>query len=146
MTEQAEETSRGAWWSLWSEPAGQDRVILYMTSVHIDSDREGWSNDQAFALVYRSVYGGTFRTTHGPRGWALGLERSWASVESGPVGATMGFRTGLVYGYDEELGWLAGDVPVLPFFQPTVLAHAGPVGVDVGYAWVVMSVTVAVRF
>jgi hypothetical protein len=34
---------------------------------------------------------------------------------------------------------------VLPFFQPIVLAHAGPVGVDVGYAWVVMSVTVAVR-
>jgi hypothetical protein len=58
----------------------------------------------------------------------------------------MGFRAGLVYGYDEELGWLAGDVPVLPFFQPIILAHAGPVGVDVGYAWVVMSVTVAVRF
>jgi hypothetical protein len=35
---------------------------------------------------------------------------------------------------------------VLPFFQPIVLAYAGPVGVDVGYAWVVMSVTVAVRF
>jgi hypothetical protein len=116
-SEQRDDAVRGGWWSLWSEPAGQDRAIIYMSSTHINSTREGWSNDYAFALLYRSLYGGTFRTTHGPRAWTFGLERSWAAVETGPVGAMLGFRTGLMYGYDEELGWLAGDVPVLPFFS-----------------------------
>jgi hypothetical protein len=144
--EEQEDAGR-SWWSLWSVPAGRDRVIPFMTSAHVHSDtREGWSNDLAFALIYRSVYGATFRTSHGPRAWTLGLERSWLSRDSGAFGSMLGFRAGLMYGYDEELGWLAGDVPVLPFFQPIVYLQAGPLAMDVGYAWVVLSVTGAVRF
>ena len=134
------------WWALWTVPARQDRLLLGMTTVHIDSDREGWQNDYALGLVVRSVYTATFVTTHGDRALTAGFERAWFSVESGPHAFWVGFRAGLMYGYDEELGWLAGAIPVLPYAQPLAYGRVGPLALDVGYTWVVLSVTASLAF
>ena len=37
----------------------------------------------------------------------------------------------LVYGYDEELGWLADQTPILPFGSPMIQARLGPLVTDV---------------
>ena len=52
-----------------------------------------------------------------------------------------GFRSGLVYGYDRRLGWVAEELPILPYGQPVLLARAGPLTVDLTYTWVVFSFT-----
>lgn len=138
--------ARRAWWSLWSLPSEEDRVVVFMTTIHSSHLDEGWSNDEAIGVIWRGVYGGTFRTTHGPRGWSLGLERQWIGVAAGPLEGGVGFRTGLVYGYDRRLGWLADEYPVLPFLQPLVYGSLGPVALDAAWAWVVLSVSAALRF
>jgi hypothetical protein len=117
-----------------------------MWTLHLDHLDEGWSNDGTVAVIYRGYYGGTFQTTHGPRGWTAGFERLWLSSDWGFIGAMLGFRTGLVYGYDRRLGWLADKYPILPFAQPVVYARFGPLTAEFNYTWVVASVTAGVRF
>jgi hypothetical protein len=58
----------------------------------------------------------------------------------------LGFRTGLVYGYDERLGWVAGKYPIIPFFQPVLYGSLGPVSADLTYTWVVFSLMAGLRF
>lgn len=112
-----------------------------MTTVHVYSLDEGFANNWAFGAIGNGFFGATFITTHGPRGWAAGFERAWAEGSWGPVRTMVGFRGGLVYGYDRRLGWVADKVPILPYGQPVLLARAGPVTVDLTYTWVVTSFT-----
>ena len=134
------------WWTVWSRPSDQNRVIWGMWTLHVNHLDDGWSNDGMVAAIYESVYAATFETTHGPRGYTLGFERIWGSVERGPVGGMVGFRTGLVYGYDHRLGWMAEKYPILPFAQPVLYLRAGPLTTDFTYTWVVVSFTAGVRF
>ncbi len=134
------------WYTLWSLPSDQHRVVWGMWTTHLNRENDGWQNDRALAVVYRGLYAATFRTTHGPRALSVGIERMWARTDPGPVVGMVGFRTGLVYGYDERLGWAAEMTPVLPFAQPVVYAQIGPFTADVTYTWVVISITAGVRF
>ena len=134
------------WWALWTKPSDQNRLLWGMWTVHLDDLDDGWSNDGTVAVVYRGYYAGTFQTTHGPRGWTAGFERLWLSGDWKWVGAMVGFRTGLVYGYDRRLGWMAEKYPILPFAQPVVYARLGPLTADFTYTWVVASLTAGVRF
>ena len=137
---------RSPWWLLWSRTSRQDRVLWAMWTVHIHHMDEGVSNDGLVGVMYRGAYAATFNTTHGPRGYSLGLERKWISGERGPLAGMLGFRTGLVYGYDERLGWVAGEIPIIPFLQPVVYGRLGPVTADLTYTWVVFSLTAGLRF
>ncbi|MDX1494911.1 MAG: hypothetical protein R3253_12660 [Longimicrobiales bacterium] len=134
------------WWNLWSEPSPAHRIIWGMWTTHLNRENDPWQNDRTVGVVYRGFYAATFRTTHGPRAYTAGVERSWASVSAGPVAAMLAFRSGLVYGYDRRLGWLAEAVPILPFAQPVIYARVGPLTADLTYTWVVISVTAGLRF
>ena len=112
-----------------------------MTTAHVYSLEEGFANNWAIGAVSDGFFGATFITTHGPRGWALGFERVWAEGSWGPIQTMAGFRSGLVYGYDRRLGWVAEELPILPYGQPVLLARAGPLTVDLTYTWVVFSFT-----
>ena len=142
--EEAEEPRR--WWALWTRASDRDRLVGAMWTLHLHHLDEGWSNDGTVALIYRGLYAGTFETTHGPRAYSVGVERSWFSGDWRWAGAMLGFRTGLVYGYDGRLGWLADKYPVLPFAQPVIYTELGPVAADFTYTWVVVSLSAAVRF
>lgn len=141
-----DEPSARRWFNLGSLPSPERRVLWGMWTTHLNRPDDGWQNDQVLAVVYRGLYAATFRTTHGPRAYSLGVERMWAKTEEGPVVGMLGFRSGLVYGYDGRLGWMAERYPVLPFVQPVVYARVGPFTTDVTYTWVVISVTGGVRF
>ena len=117
-----------------------------MWTLHIHQVNEGLSNDGLVGVMYRGGYAATFITTHGPRGYFLGLERKWVSGERGPLAGMLGFRAGLLYGYDERLGWIAGKVPIIPLLQPVVYGRLGPVTADLTYTWVVVSLTAGLRF
>ena len=134
------------WWTLWSQRSPEDRVIWGMWTTHVNRHNDGWQNDRTAALIYDGYYGGTFRTTHGPRAYTLGVERSWLSGTAGALDGMVGFRMGVVYGYDGRLGWMAERYPILPFAQPVLYAGLGPLAVDLTYTWVVISTTAALRF
>lgn len=141
-----EEGGARRWYNLGSLPSPEDRVVWGMWTTHLNREDDGWQNDRAVGVVYQGWYAATFRTTHGPRAYSVGLERTWVSTDEGPAMAMVGFRTGLVYGYDERLGWAAELSPVLPFAQPVLYTRIGPFTADVTYTWVVISVTAGLRF
>lgn len=135
------------WFNAWTVKSEEDRLIWGMSTVHLYKIHEGVSFDPTtVALVHDGFYGATFRTTHGPRGYSLGIERSWLSGSSGPFGGMIGFRGGLVYGYDHRLGWMAEKYPILPFVQPVLYGRIGRLTTDLTYTWVVMSLTAGLRF
>lgn len=144
--DEPDDSSPRQWYNLGSLPSSQHRVVWGMWTTHLNREGDGWQNDRAFGLVYRGLYGFTFRTTHGPRAYSVGVERTWLSTDEGPVQGMIGFRTGLVYGYDERLGWLAEAVPILPFAHPVLYTQIGPFTADVTYTWVVISITAGLRF
>lgn len=144
--ERTDAESERRWWNLWSQASTEDRLIWSMWTMHLYDLGGGIQNDRAVALIYRGSYAATFRTTHGPRGYTLGVERSWASGARGPFWGMIGFRSGLVYGYDHRLGWLAERFPILPFAQPVLYGRVGPFTADITYTWVVMSLTAGLRF
>ncbi len=116
-------------------------MIAWLATTHLYKLHEGWDNNRVIGLTYQGYFAGTFITTHGPRGWVGGFERSWWEGRAGPVRTMIGFRAGLVYGYDHRLGYVADAIPILPYAQPVALARWGPVSLDVSYTWVVASVT-----
>ena len=103
------------WWLLWSRTSRENRVLWAMWTLHIHHVDDGISNDNLVGVMYRGGYAATFITTHGPRGYTLGLERNWVSGERGPLAGMLGFRAGLLYGYDERLGWWRGNIQSYPF-------------------------------
>jgi len=134
-------SERGPWWTLWSWRTPHDRVIAGMITMHVYELDQAPTNNYAFGLIEHGVLGATFITTHGPRGFALAFERAWLEGTLGPMRTMLGFRTGLVYGYDRRLFELADHTPVLPYGQPVLLVRAGPVSLDLTYTWVVFSLT-----
>ena len=58
----------------------------------------------------------------------------------------LGFRSGLVYSYDGQLGWMAEKYPILPFVQPVLCGRVGPVSAYPTYTWVVLSLTAGLGF
>ncbi len=134
------------WWLLWSRTSRQDRVLWAMWALHIQNVDGGLSNAGLAGVIYRGGYAATFITTHGLRAYSLGLERKWVSGERGPLAGMLGFRTGLLYGYDGRLGWMAEKYPILPFVQPVVYGRVGPVSADLTYTWVVVSLTASLGF
>lgn len=139
--------SSGRHWSnLWSTESTTDRLVFGVWSLHVHHLEDGWSNDSAVGLAHRSLFAATFATTHGGRAWIAGIERQWASAQSEPIQAMLGFRIGLVYGYDGELGWLADATPILPTAQPVVYVGLGPIGLEATYSWVVFSLAGSVRY
>jgi hypothetical protein len=112
--------------------------------MHLYEIEEGWDSNGALGVIAGGFVGATFITTHGPRGWMVGFERAWLEGSWGPLQTMLGFRSGLVYGYDERLGSVAEAFPILPYAQPIALVRLGPATVDFSYTWVVVSFMAAV--
>lgn len=146
LAPQEDDSGGRAWWNVWSEASTEDRILWGMWSTHLNRKNDIWQNDQILALIYRGIYAATFRTTHGPQAYTLGVERSWVDGSAGPLFGMLGFRGGLMYGYDGRLGWVAEKYPVLPYVQPVLHGRLGPLTTDLTYTWVVLSLTAGLRF
>ncbi len=142
--DQSTETRR--WWLLWSETSPENRIIGAQWSLHLRRAHQGFFYDGLVGIQYRGAFAATFVTSYERRGVVAGFERKWFSGESGPLAGMLGFRAGLLYGYDERLGWIAGKTPILPVFQPMLYGRLGPLTVDFTYTWVVVSLAAGLRF
>jgi hypothetical protein len=122
------------------------RLYLGMWTKHLkDRDRPIDSN-WLVGVSFRGIYGGTFRNSFGRRAYAAGLQRTFATASRGPFEGSLGFRVGLVSGYDGRFMRIARDVPVLPMAQVFVNLDYHRVGVEVSYTILVTSLAMSYRF
>jgi hypothetical protein len=57
----------------------------------------------------------------------------------------MGYRAGVVTGYDERFLPIAGKIPVIPLFQPLITLDAKRLGLEFSYSGVVASGGINIR-
>lgn len=136
-----------SWWSLWSTSSRHDRVFLGMWTFHpFEPDPFDLQRNGGLGVQFRSFFGFTCVNSFERRTWVVGVERSWIEAERGPFGVLLGFRAGLIRGYDTDLFQVAGQTPVLPFAGVLALLHLGPVGGEVSWVYKAVSLVGAILF
>lgn len=137
--------SNPSWWTLWSRASRHDRIFLGMWTLHpFGDDPYPQTNNEGFGLQYRGLFGFTCVNSFERRTYALGIERVWAEIGREALGVMLGFRAGLIHGYDTRLFRIAGETPVLPFAGTVVLFRLGPVGGEVSWVYHAVSLVGAV--
>jgi hypothetical protein len=121
--------------------AMRTRLYLGMWSTHLRHLDEGVDGNSLLGIAYRGYFGATFINSWGDRALAAGVQRSFTRPQRGPLTTALGYRAGLVTGYDERFLSLAGKTPVLPFAQVVGSLDYRRIGVEVAYAGIVVSVT-----
>lgn len=143
----AQQESHRSWWSLWSLPSTHDRVYLGMWTFHPFGDEPfRLETNNGFGLQYRSLFAFTCVNSFDRRTYVAGAERVWLEARQGSLAVMLGFRFGLIRGYDTELLQIAGETPVLPFWGTLILLRFGPVGGEVSWVYRAVSLVGAVFF
>jgi hypothetical protein len=112
------EQPRSFWSKLWGTPA-PTAIYPGMFTFHLEpgSRDDNWNN-QLIAGTYKGYFAGTFINSFYDRGYAAGIQRVWDTEQfSDNFKNSIGYRVGLVSGYDEQLAPIAAKTPVLPFPQ-----------------------------
>lgn len=127
-----------------SSPYGV-RIHVGMWTTHLGHLGRGVDANWLLALGWRGLYGGTFINSFGNRAFAAGIERPLVRSGEGSVVTGLGYRMGLVTGYDERLTSLAGKIPVFPALQLTGDVGVGPTGLELAWAGKVATVSPFMR-
>ena len=123
------------------------RVYAGMWTFHFRDPGRGLDNNWLVGMSWGKLYGATFVNSFGRRAYSGGVQRVLARWEPGIVSLGLGYRAGLVTGYDERLFPLAGKTAVLPLIQPllNVDGRASRLGLELSYSGVVASAALNVR-
>lgn len=114
----------------------RDRVIVGLWAMHpFEPQFPEIDATQGLGGVWGHWFGATFVNSYGERTVALGVERNWFHRGRGRAGLGVGYRVGLIAGYDERLVEIARHTPVLPFGGVVVWARYGPVAIDSYYVY-----------
>lgn len=97
-------------------------------------------------VQFSQWFAATFVNSYDVRSWIVGVERNWWEARSRWLGVGVGYRAGLVTGYDERLLELAGQLPAMPFVGLLVWTRAGPVTFDVAYVYRAIALEASVLF
>ena len=122
------------------------RVYFAMWTTHLKYDVITLENNWTLGLSTRGYFAATFRNSFDRRAFAAGLQRTLVSTRDRPVDLSVGYRLGLISGYDGRFMRIARDTPVMPLIQPFVTLEAGRLGVEVSYTFVVVSAALSFRF
>ena len=136
----ATEQPRSFWSKLWGTPA-PTAIYPGMVTFHLEpgSRDDNWNN-QLIAATYKGYFAGTFINSFYDRGYAAGIQRMWDTEQlSDNFKNSVGYRVGLVTGYDERLAPIAAKTPVLPF--PQVIDDITWKHVGVELSWCVDTVS-----
>ena len=132
----AETPAERRWWQTFVGKSARDALLLGMWSLHLDGTGEyfgdGRNNDQGhlIGLQVAGVTAGTFINSHDDRTYFGGLAREvYSTGIGGGVQLDLGYKFGLMYGYDDDLMNLFG---ISPFAVGTCGLTWNRVGVDFG--------------
>jgi hypothetical protein len=104
-----------------------------MWTAHLGDLGQGFQRSWLLAITWRGLYGGSFVNSFGDRAFTAGIERPLLRSADHTVTSGVGYRLGLVTGYDERLLGLASKLPVLPLLQLMGDLAVGRTGVEL--AW-----------
>jgi hypothetical protein len=110
-----------------------------MWSTHIRDIDEGLSANSLIGLAWRGYFGVTFINSFGDRSVAVGLQRTFSPAREAPVTAALGYRMGLITGYDERFFGIGDKLPALPFAQLMGTIDFRSFGVELNYSGIVAS-------
>ena len=123
----AEETaaSVGFLETVWGQPA-MDSVYLGMWSYHfIDDNDEYQSTHNLIGLTYQGIFAGTFLNSRDNRAWGLGWQRDVYKSRWGALNAEIGYRLGILYGYEKMELWDTGVFPLLQVYSDVRFKNIG---------------------
>ena len=122
------------------------RLYLGMWTVHFRDPGRGIENNWLVGVSWRGIYGATFINTFGNRSYSAGFQGILARWNPGLISLGLGYRVGLLTGYDERFMPLAGKTPVVPLVQPRLTLDGKRLGLELSYSGVVASTGFNVRF
>jgi hypothetical protein len=122
------------------------RIYVGMWTTHLKHDVVALDNNWVIGATWRGLFGATFLNSFGKRAFSAGIQRTLIARDPQWLGVALGYRVGLVSGYDGRFMRMARDMPVLPFVQPFVTVDLRHVGIEVSYTFVVVSVAASYRF
>ena len=128
---------------LLGEPA-QDSIYLGMWSYHfIDDDDDYTNTHNLFGLVYKGIFLGTFLNSHEDRAWALGLQRDVYRTKVDMIDVDIGYRFGLMHGYDNLQLF---DSELFPLLQVYSDLSYEKLGIQFSWAGTVITAGFFIRF
>jgi hypothetical protein len=136
---------RSVWQKLAGRPA-QGAAYFSWQTLHLRKTRDGVEEQHFFGATVRGFHAGTFMTSYDDRAYVVGLERVWLRGEGLGFSAQAGYRIGLMYGYTDELTWLAGRTPILPGATVMLDLAWKMIGIQFGYHGIVVTGGGVVRF
>jgi len=125
------------------------RIYLGMWTLHLNQnsrENDRWNN-QLVGGVYNGVFGGTLLNSFSDRAFAGGIQRDWMQKAlSKNVSYSVGYRVGLITGYDARMASMASQSPVLPFAQLLSSVQYRNLGWEFAFAGVVLSTSFYINF
>lgn len=115
------------------------RWYAAMTTLHLEDVGGGLSNDRLMAVSVGRTYLATYVNSYGTRSWSAGIQGEFRQWGTPRARLLLGYRAGVLTGYDERFLAVAGRVPVLPLLQPRLAAERRHAGVELSYSGVVAS-------
>lgn len=122
------------------------RLYLGLWTLHFEYPGRGLENNRLLGLAVGKIYGATFINTFGDRSYSAGFQDVIAHWTPELASISIGYRLGLVTGYDERFIRIAGRMPVLPVVQPRLLVEREHLGMEISYSGVVASAGFVLRF
>lgn len=110
------------------------RLYVGLWSTHFRDIRRGLRQNWLLGMTAHGWYAGTFINSFGSRSVTVGIQRTMTRGVKGSVTPSVGYRLGIVTGYDERFWSLAGKSPVLPFPQLLGGLDSGNLGMELGLA------------
>ncbi len=97
-----------------------DQLYLGMYTLHFDDKSRRIRNWQQnlIAVQYKGLFLGTFDNSFYNRCWAAGISREvYSSPLSNDWDIEMGYKVGLIYGYEEDEAPFSSISPIIPLIE-----------------------------
>lgn len=138
---------RSFWSTLAGTGADRRRVIVGVWALHPFEPQfpeVEWTRGVGFGAG--QFFGATLQNSYDERSFIAGIERYWARGAWWRAEFGVGYRLGLVTGYDERLVSWAEHTPILPFAGVVGWLDLGPLAVDIYYVYRAITLETSVLF
>jgi hypothetical protein len=133
------ESGENRWWLGFRGAPEPNRLYLENWALHLKRMNDGLSAHHLLGATWRGFYLATFVNTHDRRTWTAGVGRYLVGFQGSEGSFQMGYRAGLVRGYDHQLMEIAERWPAIPAAQITADARFRRVGMQAGWSWIVVT-------
>lgn len=127
------------WWHGWGGAAEPARLFGGLWVVHVGRQDKSAGQHYGAGIAWRGWYATTFMSSQGRRVWGLAISRVPILARAGVAEFSLGYRVGVVRGYDGRFVALADRWPVLPAGEIVTALRYRRIGVALSFAGIVAS-------